>query len=505
MVAPAIRRRRGLEAAAAVLVGTLVALSGHSTQPWLVIVFVVALAASAVLIARPGIAILLMILGYATIFSPNAIPYFGAGGISLNVLDFLLVALLGRMCLRWLVERRLQIDLTPVGIGLAAFLVIAVLSTAMGLYVGTTTLNEATTSLRTLGYYVTYFVVVFLLPTPRHIRFLFFGAIALSVVTALAMIAQFIVGPSVPILAGRIEQFAQDGSLVADVARVLPPGRYLVLFGFIASSISIALHGVSVRRAWHLVLWLVLSTALLLTFNRNLWLSSAIAFAVFAVLAGRADRRRLMTLFTTSILVGVLLAAVLTAMFPQSRVADLGRSVGERFSSLASSTTYTATNQADFATSSLEFRKIETIYAFKKLWPPSLLGLGLGAPYRPKLSIDWAGFDGRGYIHDGHLWVLLKTGVLGYLALMTALVAVPFTSLRNWRRVPAELQPAVVGTGLTVIAVILSSIVDPIIVDAGWTALFGLIAGAVQVLVADTRSRGAGNDIDAPASKASAA
>src|SRR5690606_152450 len=150
-----------------------------------------------------------------------------AGGISLNVLDLVLVALLAKIALRRLLRTDSEIRLTPVGLAMAAFMVVAVASIALGLLRGTTTLNLATTELRYLGYYLIYFAVVYLIRDAGRLRLLLAGGLFLSIATAAAMIVQFVVGPSVPILAGRVEQFAQDGARALDVARILPPGRYL--------------------------------------------------------------------------------------------------------------------------------------------------------------------------------------------------------------------------------------------------------------------------------------
>ncbi|HZW98861.1 MAG TPA: O-antigen ligase family protein [Trueperaceae bacterium] len=492
-----VRGRWAFELGIAATAGAAIGLGTDVMSPWLTLVVVGAVAATYALVARPELSLVLMLVGYATVFDVGVVPYFGAGGVSLNVLDLALLGLLATIAVRRLLDYRFEVRLTPVGAAIGLFMLVAVASIAVGLLRGTTTFSLATTELRYLAYYMVYFAVMYLVRDSSSMRVLLVAALALSIATAFAMIVQFVVGPSVPILAGRIEQFAQDGALVAEVARILPPGRYLVLAGFIALTVALSLKQVTRRDTFTLVAWLTLGVAVLLTFNRNFWLSSGVALLVYAAVARSAERRRLLTLVTSAVLLGGTVTAGAAILFPDTRVADLAFSLSERIGSIVSPSTYTSTNDQNLAVSSLNFRKIETEYALRHLQPPGLLGLGVGAQYRPTLpALDWEQFDGRGYIHNGHLWILLKTGVLGYLTLVGAMVLTVARGLRVWRRAPSELRGAALGVPLVVLAVLLSSIVDPILAELAWAPLFGVLAGALdQIVGRTTTARSAHGDV----------
>ena len=68
--------------------------------------------------------------------------------------------------------------------------------------------------------------------------------------------------------------------------------------------------------------------------------------------------------------------------------------------------------------SSLAYRQVETEYALPQIASHPLIGLGLGANYRPldnRIDFGVLAYDKLAYIHNGHLWMILKTGIIGYL------------------------------------------------------------------------------------------
>ena len=106
---------------------------------------------------------------------------------------------------------------------------------------------------------------------------------------------------------------------------------------------------------------------------------------------------------------------------PDSRATRLVGASMDRLSTLGSSGTYQGQD------SSVNWRKIENGYAFSAIASHPLIGLGMGARYRPWDSrLDYRGAGGtdhdfRKHIHNGHLWILLQSGLLGYLSLDVAI------------------------------------------------------------------------------------
>jgi len=154
----------------------------------------------------------------------------------------------------------------------------------------------------------------------------------------------------------------------------------------------------------------------------------------------------------------------------------LARAAFARLSTLANPLTYEDPN------SSLRWRDFEYGYALTQILTNPILGLGLGAKYRPLTSKDYEGFDGRGFIHNGHLYIMLKSGILAYVALLWFLLAVLIRGLSNWQRIPDPyIRGIVVAFALTSLGVLIVSNVEPYLMTSGWTPVIGIIAGINEV------------------------
>lgn len=178
----------------------------------------------------------------------------------------------------------------------------------------------------------------------------------------------------------------------------------------------------------------------------------------------------------------MLLAALVlgpSAGIPGSRAASLAEASIARLSSLTESETYEDPN------SSLRWRGFEYAYALPQIAAHPLTGLGLGASYRPLVpGRDWEGFDGRRYVHNGHLYIMLKAGFLGYLFFAWLSLAYLYRVFRSWRRVPDPgLRASTVGFGLAFLAVLIGSTLSPMLVSSNWTAIIGIMLGMGEAVV----------------------
>lgn len=491
LVAAARRSPVAFQASAAAAVGAALALATTVVPPLFVLVGLLFVLTVPLLLRTPVPAVLLILLFFSTIFDVDSLPLVSVGIGSFNPLDIVLLSYLGLIVVRAGVEPGFK---PPIGVAEAAiflFLVILVLATMFGVANGTTELDEATNALRYFAYNAVFLVVAFLLPDRRSADRLVAGFLSLSALVSVAVIAQLVLGPSLLFVTGRVEEASQSGLDAQGVARIIPSGRYLLLVSFWTFS---ALLAMAERRLWLLRAgWILTGLGMLLTFNRNFWISTVVVVGLLLVLIGQQDRQRLVRYLWWSLAVGAVVVTGILAGPPSvARTSIL--SIGERTVSIFTPETY----NASFAEngrylSSLEFRRVENQYAYEQLQPPSLLGLGAGAAYRPTDErIDSEGFVfGQGYIHNGHLWVLLKSGLLGYGALMICFAAVLHRGLRSWRNQPTpESRAVVLAFSVALIGIVLSSIVDPILADVTWTPVFGTMAGVAAFYVRTAKPAG---------------
>ncbi|MGB1285918.1 MAG: O-antigen ligase family protein [Aggregatilineales bacterium] len=466
----------------AIIVGAALGLASLVLSPMLIIAVLIGLFLVPSLLKTPVPFLMVMLIGYSTILDVNLVPLVPLGFGSLNLLDIGLLGYLVLVVLRRFIEPGFTLYIGAQGIAILVFMFALIFSTAIGIVEGSTDFSSATTEIRYFSYYIGFFVIAYWIRDRRQLTYLLYGFFFLAAVVSVGMIAQYVAGDSVQIIYGRIEAFAQAGEEAEGVTRVIPAGRYLVLVSFITLTFLQAMH--EKGSTWITLAWVLTALGVLLTFNRNFWVSAVFVIGVFMIVVDPVTRSQLLRLLAKSGVVLLILLAVILSS-PESTLAQTVTSMGDRFFSLFSSDTYQNTVRSDNNTSSLEFRRIESEYALKRLSPPPLFGLGAGANYRPKLdALDSENFDGRGYIHNAHLWVILKTGVLGYGALMAMFLLTIFRGIRYWKIVDAPGDRAILlGFSLSLIGILTSAIVDPILSDLTWTPVCGILVGVNEVYI----------------------
>jgi len=309
----------------------------------------------------------------------------------------------------------------------------------------------------------------------RQLTLLLRGFLALATAVAIGMIAQYLVGESLHLLPGRVETLSTQGQTYGGVFRILPPGQSLILVAFIVSTVTLVLARVRLSSMLRFLQWALLGLVVLLTFNRTYWVAVALQLPLLGYLVKKQDRRRLIG---WGLLVAFLGAVGLPVAFtePESLTASLASASYERLRTLVDP----KTPRED----SLEMRYVEYEYALPQISSIPLLGLGIGSSYRPwDPRIDWegpggSGFDGRAYIHNGHLWILLQSGVLGYVCFVWLSLTFLVRGLKHWREMPTLLmRSAVLGFSLAYLGVLVSSSSSPLIMESFWIPVIGLMMG----------------------------
>jgi len=136
---------------------------------------------------------------------------------------------------------------------------------------------------------------------------------------------------------------------------------------------------------------------------------------------------------------------------------------------------------------SLVYRYIENEYAYPQIESHPLFGLGLGANYRPvdrRVDYGPAKSSLTYYIHNGHLWVMLKTGLLGYVFFMWFLLLFVKRGLQNWKRITDPfLKGIVLSFVATIPGILLASTVNPIFKQSYWAPVIGVMLGMSEVIL----------------------
>lgn len=237
---------------------------------------------------------------------------------------------------------------------------------------------------------------------------------------------------------GRIEEASVGFTDYQNAIRSTVPGIYLILFALLFVFAGY-LHG---KRSF----WFTMAaaglfiTALLFTYGRSLWGATIMGLLLLGWQAGFARFWKVLLLGIAAL---VLLVTTLFLAKPDTYVA-----LRDRALSISSEGTHK---------SSLGWRFEENGFAWKAFQRSPLVGIGLGANYKPVLLIDteqdWQ--SERRFMHNGHLYVLVKLGAVGAGVLIWLLAHYFLHARRLLRRASDDNDRVLVMASITLLPMLL--------------------------------------------------
>jgi O-antigen ligase len=436
---------------------------------------------------RPEIALLGILVATSSIVFEEKLPLISVGSISFHLSDIVLLGCLGLIAIRRLIVAEFKILHSPLDWPLLAFCGVTLLSTFIAISHSSVDVVDARRGIRVLAYYLTFFVVTNLVRQLRQLNFLLNGIFLLASVVAVAMVAQFLMGNSIRLLSGRVEGLETQGIQYENIARIAPPGLSIVLVSFVAILCILIIEKARQFRWLRNIQFALLGMALLITFLRSYYAALFIVLFLLAYLLKDYDKRRLIR----GAVVGIFSAALIMLVVlsdPGSRATRLLGASLDRLGTLIWSKTYQGQDN------SFNWRKIENRYAFSIIPSHPLFGLGMGARYRPRdFRIDKrrpsvSDYDFRKHIHNGHLWIILQSGLLGYISLMWLSLTFIIRGLKYWRKIADDRGRGVVlGFTLVYLALLAASWVNSTFVQWRWTPVIGLLMGINEVILRKAR------------------
>lgn len=468
----------------AILIGVVLGAASIFVKPQYVIFAVLGIAGVLIILKRPELAFIGILYFTSSINTEAAIPYIETGPFILYLPDLIIVFLLVIIVLRWLVERDFKFARTPLNLPFAVFYGGAALSTVLGLIrqnYHQDAISSGISEVRTIGYYFLFFLAVNLLRDEKQIRLLMKAFFLLATVVAGAMVLQYILGQSVEIITGRVESYGTLGASRSEVTRITNfEGESTILVALVARTAILAMRKFKAVRLIEFVQWGILVVAVVITFNRNFWFGVGLSMVMLAVLLRGEDRERAFRWGTVS-LMGLIAVIAISAALPDSKISGLSTAAFDRFSSLFVREEYAADSQE----SSLRWRDFEYSYAFPQIMKQPILGLGLGSPYRPfVVGRDWENFQGIRYVHNAHIWILVKTGLIGYGAFFVISVMFVIRGLLRFRYAPSDfLRGTMLGFSLVYMGVMIGAIVNPMFMQWYWTPVIGMMMGVNEAII----------------------
>jgi hypothetical protein len=464
--------------ALAVVVGLTLGSLSLMLSPVFVLVALAGAGGAILVLKRPELFLLGILVFSSTIIEEANVPTLNLFVLNLYITEAFLIAGFVLIIARALAERNFKLIRTPLDGLLIGFLVIAMLTTLRGIFSGVE-MSVAISEIRIVTYYATFFVVTNLVRDESQLKLLIYGMFGLALVVASAMFLQFTLGDSIQILPGRVEHLVTTGAVYDEVTRIVSVGEGLVLVAFITMMTIVCFSKFTFRAGLGFLLAGWVGMAVIITFNRNFWIAVILAmFALFWILPRHQRSQMIGWWIGAAVMVVIVLLSVF-ALPGGERAQTLVTASADRMFSLADGANY----ESDAST--LRWRNFEYEYAVPTILENPLIGIGLGARYRPTLDgVDGYEFNGQHYIHNAHLWILMKTGVPGYAFFMALGLVFVGRGLRYWSRIASPLMKGtILGYVLTYLGVMVGSIVNPIFMQWYWTPILGIMMGTNEVIL----------------------
>ncbi len=453
---------------------------------WLPSLIVLGLPAAAMLVyiimKRPEVALLGILIATASIVFENQLPVISLG-ISLHVPDFLLIGSFALIVLRALVNPNFKLMDSPLNRPLLIFFSITLLSTLLALFKSTLNYKEAIGPIRIFSYYLTFFIVTNVVRERRQLNLLLNGLFLIATIVAAAMVAQYVVGSSFAIIPGQVQTLSTRDSAFEGVTRIQPPGLSIVLLSFVTILCILVLEKFKPNGWLKISQTGLLGMAFALTFLRSFWAALFMVFSLLVFLLRGYDRQKLLNggMVIISSLVVILLFIY---TIPDSKATGLIDASLNRFGTLFDSDTYRGKD------GSLNWRKLENGYAFASIASHPWIGLGVRFTYRPwDTRLDGAHpdptvVDFRKSIHNGHLLIMLQSGLLGYLSFAWLSAAFLIRGFGSWRRVAnPRLKGVVLGLSLVYLVILISTMANGLFMQWNWTPVIGILMGTNEVIL----------------------
>jgi O-antigen ligase len=300
----------------------------------------------------------------------------------------------------------------------------------------------------------------------------------ITLVCAGLMVAQYALGSSVNLLlTGRVETLVTQDTKYENVTRILPPAQSIVFMGFLILMVMLILRPFTRWSLLAMSFAFLCAGAVIVTFNRNFWVSGMLVIAMTGVLCYWHNPKAFKRVFIIcGIAIGVLIA--IPILMPGSGAAGLIQASAERIGSIASS------EQVE-NDQSLRWRDTEYEYAVPAFLANPIIGVGPGGIYRPFDSrLDTEGrFVGTRYMHNGHLWLLVKGGIFSYGAFQLAFILMIYRGYRFWRFIPdLTLRSVVLTNSLILLVLPMQAIVAPIYTQIYWIPVLSIMMGVNEVI-----------------------
>jgi O-antigen ligase len=307
-------------------------------------------------------------------------------------------------------------------------------------------------------YWLLFPIIALSLDTPKRLKYFLVAVVILGIYIAVGQMIQALFQVQL-FFGGRFEIAETLGRQYAGVARSVTPGTFLLLFGLL---VSVALFIAKARHFLLIPLIALFFLGLMFTFGRTLMGVTLLVMLLMGWMLGAA---RMFKLGVVSLVVGAISIGGLAVIKPEIyyAMADRVTSVGTEIK----------------GGESLNYRFVENRAALAHIEQSPLFGIGLGRDYRQGVLQALDDVDvGARYIHNGYLYVLLKQGVITFLAYFWFYAAALLYARTTFKRLQSPYDRAIAAAIFALLLMpVFTSLTRPDWVTQASTAIYAMCLG----------------------------
>lgn len=463
-----------------VIVGILVGLIVVYVPPEIAFSIIAGILLLTVTAKRPELGVLIIVTLTSSIVFEESLPLIPIGVGSLHLSDALLLFLLASLGYRYAVGKTPSLAKSPLNLPLLLFFGVSMVSAAISVIGSGSDFQDVARVFRMVCYYLLFFVITNLVTEQARVRLLIKGLFAIALVTGAAMVVQAGLGDSVVLMPGRIENAASMGQIFGTL-RILPPGQTLLFVAFISAiCLLVFMRDRPVLFSGPLLMLPILGAGILLTYNRSYWVAAIIGVLILLLITATDNKLRLVTLLAVVCISG----GTIIAMYGDSggKLGTMVDAVSHRFSSLFAGKELSRSNPIDD-------RRTENQYAIAQFTSHPLVGIGLGADYRPEIYGE--GDKLTYYVHNAYLWLLTDMGIIGFLCFSWLYACFIARAAMHWKRIQDDfMKAAVVGCMISGTVMLFMALFIPLFMEWFSIVVIACMMGLTESLIIGEKAAG---------------
>jgi O-antigen ligase len=450
---------------AALAIGLVLGLAILRVGPYVALGGVIGLTLLVLAFVNPEI-VILVILYLATGLVPARFnPDIGLGIGHFLATDLLLIMLLSVVVFRLFTDKAFRFVRTPLDIPFLLFCGAVIIGMATAVLSHGIRFRDATYEARILLYYLIFFAITHHIRTKPQLFRLIHGILLIGLLAAGVMIAQAILGRSFLL----VEAEALQGS---QLIRFYYPAGSAVVVSLMVLTCIMAIGKDPRYRLISILAIPLLGLALLLTLTRNVLVSIVVGLAVMLIILRRNRLSRLVGNLLVIAGIVITIVALLGITGNEALLSKYVSTFSDRISSMFSERILSSEE-------TLDWRWKEAQPAWTQIVQNPVFGIGFETPYRKAFFM---GDLFRHFIHNGYLWIWLKTGLLGLIPFLWLSACFLVRGFSHWRDIQDNLLKAVtLGFILAYLATLMSNLVVSSVASNLAAVVFGAMMGVNEV------------------------